>query len=61
VLDLDALTAKVLILFGALPPAVMNYLIAERYAAYPAEVATIVSFGNIAALGVIPGVLLFLL
>lgn len=60
-LGLDTLTAKVLILFGALPPAVMNYLMAERYNAHPSEVATIVSFGNIAALGVIPAVLYFIL
>lgn len=60
-LDLDTVTAGVLLLFGALPPAVMNYLIAERYDASPAEVATIVSFGNIAALAVIPAVLFFIL
>lgn len=60
-LALDPLTAKVLMLFGALPPAVMNYLLAERYDACPAEVATIVGFGNLAALAVIPAVLLFIL
>lgn len=56
-LDLDTVTAGVLLLFGALPPAVMNYLIAERYDAYPAEVATIVSFGHLVALIAIPAAL----
>lgn len=60
-LDLDAVTAEVLLLFGALPPAVMNFLMAERYHSYPAEVAAIVSFGNLAALAVIPAVLFVIL
>ena len=56
-LGLDPATGRVLILFGALPPAVMNYLMAERYHACPEEAAAIVSFGNLAALAVIPAVL----
>lgn len=61
ILGLDPVTADVLLLFGALPPAVMNFLMAERYDTFPAEVAAIVSFGNLAALAVIPAVLLVIL
>lgn len=50
-----------LILFGALPPAVLNYMVAERYQQSPQEVASIVLIGNIAALFTIPLVLFFIL
>lgn len=38
-----------LLLFGALPPAVLNYLFAERYGREPEKVATIVMMGNLSA------------
>jgi predicted permease len=38
-----------LFLFGALPPAVLNYLFAERYHQEPDNVASIVMIGNLAA------------
>ncbi|MGV0997952.1 MAG: AEC family transporter [Fluviibacter sp.] len=56
----EALTAQ-LILFGSLPPAVMNYMFAERYNQEPQKVASIVMIGNIAALLFIPIALLIVL
>lgn len=50
-----------LLVFGALPPAVLNYMVAERYQQSPQEVASIVLIGNMAALVVIPAVLFFVL
>ena len=50
-----------LMLFGALPPAVLNYMVAERYRQEPDRVASIVLLGNLASLAVIPGVLFFVL
>jgi predicted permease len=46
-----------LILFAALPPAVLNYMIAERYDQEPALVAAIVIWGNLASALAIPAVL----
>lgn len=43
-----------LYLFAALPPAVINFMIAERYGQEPDKVAAIVLFGNIASLVFIP-------
>jgi predicted permease len=60
-LDLPPQQASLLILFGALPPAVLNYLVAERYRQQPQLVASIVLMGNLAALLVIPLVLAFIL
>ena len=48
--DLPAL----LILFALLPPAVLNYMFAERYGQQPEVVAAIVIWGNLASLLVIP-------
>jgi malate permease and related proteins len=39
-----------LLVFGALPPAVLNYVFAERYRQEPDKVASIVMVGNVAAL-----------
>lgn len=44
----------VLILFGALPPAVLNYILAEHYDREPSMVASIVALGNAASLIVLP-------
>lgn len=60
-LNLPSQQFSLLILFGALPPAVLNYMIAERYNQQPRHVASIVMLGNLAAVVVIPVVLLFLL
>jgi len=50
-----------LILFGALPPAVINYVFAERYNRGPGEVSAIVLIGNVMAVLVIPVVLVIVL
>lgn len=60
-LDLPAQQFSLLIVFGALPPAVLNYMIAERYNQQPRQVASIVLLGNLAAVAVIPMVLAFIL
>lgn len=49
-LGLSAAETDVLLLFGALPPAVLNFMFAERFQQEPAKVASIVIMGNLAAL-----------
>lgn len=46
--------AGMLLVFGALPPAVLNYVFAERYRQEPDRVASITLIGNVAALGFLP-------
>lgn len=58
---LDSTQAGALLLFGALPPAVMNFLFAERYAQEPAKVSAIVLFGNVLAIATLPLALLYVL
>ena len=53
-LGLSAQHQALLLVFGALPPAVLNYVFAERYAQEPDKVASIVMVGNVAALLFIP-------
>ena len=53
--------ADILILFGALPPAVINYVFAERYGREPRRVASIVLLGNAAAALTLPSALLLVL
>ncbi len=53
-LGLDAQNAAMLLVFGALPPAVLNYVFAERYHQEPAKVASIVMLGNLGALFFVP-------
>lgn len=53
-LGLEGRDAAMLILFGALPPAVLNYIFAERYRQEPERVASIVMIGNTASLAIIP-------
>ncbi len=43
-----------LFLFAVLPPAVLNYIIAERYGQEPEIVAAIVIWGSLASLAVVP-------
>ena len=50
-----------LVAFGALPPAVLNYMLAERFGESPAAVASIVLLGNLASIVTIPAVLVFFL
>lgn len=60
-LGLDPLQQSILLVFGALPPAVLNYLMAEQYRQEPEKVASIVLLGNLSALLVMPVVLAFAL
>ncbi len=53
-LALSSRDAAMLLLFGALPPAVLNYVFAEKYRQEPERVASIVMVGNTASLLVIP-------
>ncbi len=53
-LGLDAQLPAQLILFSALPPAVLNYMLAEKYQQEPVIVASIVIWGTLISLGVIP-------
>lgn len=46
-----------LLVFGALPPAVLNYMFAERYHQEPDKVASMVMIGNLAAIVVLPLIL----
>ncbi len=50
-----------LLLFAALPPAVLNYMVSERYNQEPHLVAAIVLIGNVGSLVFIPLVLAFTL
>lgn len=61
VLDLSDSEAKIMLLFGALPPAIVNFLFAERYNRYPHHAASIVAIGNLMSLITIPIVLTFIL
>ena len=60
-LNLSELETAQLIVFAALPPAVLNYLVAERYDIDPPRVAAIVLLGNLASVVVIPLALLWVL
>ncbi len=53
-IDLPPQERALLIVFGALPPAVLNYIFAERYGQEPATVASMVLVGNLAALVTLP-------
>jgi len=52
--DLRAMDRDILFVFGALPPAVSNFIFAERYQQEPDKVASIVMIGNASALFFIP-------
>ena len=53
-LGLAGRDAAMLLVFGAFPPAVLNFLFAERYQQEPQRVASIVLVGNLAALIFLP-------
>jgi malate permease and related proteins len=53
-LGLDATQSGLLILFGCLPPAVLNFMVAEQYNQEPAKVASIVLIGNVASIAFVP-------
>jgi predicted permease len=51
---LNRIDQDILFIFGALPPAVSNFIFAERYQQEPEKVASIVMIGNASALLFIP-------
>ena len=53
-LGLSERDAAILLVFGALPPAVLNYVFAERYHQEPGKVASMVMLGNLGSLLFIP-------
>jgi predicted permease len=61
VVGLPADQTRILLVFGALPPAVLNYVFAERFGQEPERVASIVLLGNAAALLTLPSVLVLVL
>lgn len=54
VLDLPEQQQALLLIFGALPPAVLNFMFAERYHQEPDKVASAVLVGNLAAVVFLP-------
>ena len=53
-LNLPPLQHSLLLIFGALPPAVLNYLVAEKYHQEPEKVASIVMLANLGSVVVMP-------
>ena len=53
-IELPPRERALLMVFGALPPAVLNYMFAERYAQEPDKVASMVLIGNLAAVVFLP-------
>ena len=58
---LPGIQSEQLLVFAVLPPAVLNFMLAERYQIEPRKVASIVLLGNAASLLVLPAALFFLL
>jgi len=54
VLELPPREQALVLVFGALPPAVLNYMFAERYDQEPDKVASMVLIGNLAAVIFLP-------
>jgi malate permease and related proteins len=61
VLPLEPLHKSYLLLFAVLPPAVLNYMVSERFQQEPQQVAAIVLIANMVSLIVIPLTLWFIL
>lgn len=61
VFPMSDLHRSILILFGALPPAVINFMLAEQYQTEPDTVASMVLIGNLFAVVSLPIVLYFVL
>jgi len=57
VLDLPGIQVASLWVFAALPPAVLNYMVAEQYRQEPHKVASLVLISNLGSLAVMPIVL----
>jgi len=61
ILPLSELHRNILLLFGILPPAVVNFMLAEQYNNSPEKVASMVLIGNLVAVLSIPIMLLLIL
>ena len=61
IFPLDAFQAGLLIIFSALPPAVLNFLFAERYTDDPQMVASMVVISHLLAIATLPVVLWWVL
>ncbi|GHA07365.1 transporter [Arenicella chitinivorans] len=61
IFPMSNLHQSILILFGALPPAVINFMLAEQYQTEPDTVASMVLIGNLFAIVSLPIVLYFVL
>jgi predicted permease len=53
-LELDATQQGLLLLFGSLPPAVLNFMVAEQFRQEPGKVASIVLIGNLLSIAFVP-------
>ncbi|EKO3915651.1 AEC family transporter [Vibrio fluvialis] len=60
-IPLPTMQLQMMVLFTMLPPAVMNYLFAERFHIEPTNVASMVLFGNFLCLFTLPLLLIFVL
>jgi malate permease and related proteins len=60
-MDLTSQQLAYLFVFAALPPAVLNYMVAEKYGQEPRRVASIVFMGNLFAIVSLSAVLGWLL
>lgn len=58
---LPTLQYELLVIFAILPPAVLNFIVAEKYQQQPGQVASIVILGNLASLITIPLALFYVL
>jgi predicted permease len=54
ILGLSPLAHGMLLLFASLPPAILNFLVAERYHQEPDKVGSIVLAGHLASLVFVP-------
>jgi predicted permease len=54
VVEMDRMQQGLLLLFGCLPPAVLNFMVAEQFRQEPAKVASIVLIGNVLSLAFVP-------
>jgi predicted permease len=59
--DLPPLQYGQLLIFSVLPPAVLNFMIAEKYNQEPRKVASIVMMGNLGSVLIIPMALAYIL
>ena len=53
-LGLDREQTGLLLIFGSLPPAVLNFMVAEQFRQEPAKVASIVLIGNVLSIVFVP-------